>query len=417
MAKKKDKGPGCLMYLFFMAVLASLVTYIFISNTFSFKTMLSYGPSQYFANIWHFHKDYYCQSKTTQNIYKEILPPESLAKKDKNKVITTLQPGKRFKLKGYRTKEYVTWVAVKVADGSDVIYGYLMVPDKIDIPTVWATVNRLQETFLDSPPEPFSNKYFSEIPSKSIEQYRNNLLGALKTKLGQTVKLKKTTQPAEMQKIKDSKDFRIIDDISSDTVVYYCPKSEYEKAEALYDAYLGSGFDTHYVQVAHAYDPGKDGAFKQGIFLRIVDTWYFKVFIGLVLFCIIRRMCKGPKSSPSDNDTEQSPSTSKPKNANGSASIDLATKMRVKNLKDQFRKAFGCQIRVYTTPSTKRQVKDDIQLGDLRDVKGPLQALTIAPSATVDQVEQRFGELGIGIQVMNADGKTLAPNDAKLKDL
>ena len=292
------------MYLFVIAVLASLVTYLFLSNTFNFKTLLSYGPSQYFANIWHFHNDYYCQAASTLKIYEDILPVDSMSEKAKEKAIATLQPGKRFKLKGYRTKEYVTWVAAKVANGSDVVYGYFMVPDKIDIPTFLAAFNRLQEIFLDSPPEPFSNKYFSEISRISTEGYRNGLLSDLKTKLGQTVKLKKTADPAEMQKIKESKEFEIIDDISSDTTVYYCPKSDYKKAEALYDAYLGNGFDTHYVQIARAYDPGKDGVSGDGLLIRVADSWYFKIFVALLLLWLFRRLRRGPKVSSSSGNPD-----------------------------------------------------------------------------------------------------------------
>ena len=226
-------------------------------------------------------------------IYENILPVDAIGKKAQKKSITTIKPGKRFKLKGYRTKEYVTWVAVKVADGPDIIYGYFMVPDKIDIPTVWAAFNRLQETFLGAPPEPFSNKYFREIPHKSTEGYRNGLLRDLKTKLGQTVKLKKTSDPAKMQKIKESKDFQIIEDISSDTTVYYCPKSEYEKAEALYEAYLENGFDTHYVQIARAYNPARDGVSKEGLGMRVADSWYFKGFIALLLLWFIQTSSAG----------------------------------------------------------------------------------------------------------------------------
>ena len=125
---KKDKGPGCLTYIFFFVFLGCLAVYFVFSNTFDFKTLLIYGPNQYLANIWHFHDDYYCQAESTLKIYEDILPADSTGKDAGTKPIITLEPGKRFKLKGYRNKAYVLWVAAKAADGPNVIYGYFMVP-------------------------------------------------------------------------------------------------------------------------------------------------------------------------------------------------------------------------------------------------------------------------------------------------
>lgn len=295
---KKDSGPGCLMYLFGIALLASLATYILASNAFDFKTILTYGPSQYFANIVHFHKDCYCRAASPLKIYGDILPMDSLqGGKDKN-VIATLREGSVFKLKGYRSKGYVTWIAVKVAKGPEIVYGYFMAPEKIDIPTFWATFNRLQEKFLESPAEPFSNKYFSEIPGSATEQYRSGLYTALKTELTRTVKLRSASDPTEMQKIKESKEFKIIDEISSDSTIYYCPKSDYKKARALYDAYLGNGFDTHYLQVSGDYNPADTPGRQERLILRIVDAWYFKVIVAVLLLWLFGRLRKRSKAHP-----------------------------------------------------------------------------------------------------------------------
>jgi hypothetical protein len=242
---KKEKEPGCLMYLLIIVVVAILAIYFLVSNVCNFKTILTYGPSQYFANIVHFHKDYYCKTASTHEIYEDILQAGSIEDSAKKHVIAKLKPGQRFKLNGYKRKEYVTWVAANVANGSELIYGYFMVPDKIKMPTFWSYLEGLWEE-----PKPFYNKYFSEIPRKSTEEYRKGLFSTYKTKLRQTVKLKSATDPAEMQKIKESKEFKIIDGISSDTTVYYCPASDYKKAEALWEAYLGNGFDTHYLQIS-----------------------------------------------------------------------------------------------------------------------------------------------------------------------
>ena len=69
---KKDRGPGCLMYLFVLFCLGCLAVYFIFLNGFNFKTLIIYGPSQYFANILHFHKDnYYCRAESTLKIYKK----------------------------------------------------------------------------------------------------------------------------------------------------------------------------------------------------------------------------------------------------------------------------------------------------------------------------------------------------------
>ena len=415
----KDKGPGCLMYLFGLFLLGCLAVYFIFSNGFNFKTLLVYGPSQYAANIWHFHDDYYCQAKSTLKIYGDILPVDSIGKSSGIKPIITLKPGQRFKLKGYRNKEYVQWVAVKVANGPDVIYGYFMIPEKVEIPTFMGALNRFQRSFGDSSSEPFTNKYFREIPQKSTEGYRNGLLRDLKTKLGQAVQLKKTTDPSKMQKIKESKDFKIIEDISSDTTVYYCPKNEYEKAEAMYEAYLGNGFDTHYVQIARGYNPARDGVSKESLIVRVADSWYFKGFIALLLLWLYRRIRRGPRSKSSrgnpvsNNETyEQEIQTE-----HNAMLMNLSPEMSVGMLKRQFTKAFGCEIRVYTTVKTKRLADDDISLSSLRDVSGSLGSVPVDRSVTVSEIERQFKALGIGIQVMKPGGRGIAPNDVRLNEL
>ena len=282
---KKSKGPGCLAYLFIISFMAISAIFIFFSNTFNFKTLVSYGPSQYFANIGHFHSDYYCQAASSLKLYKNILPSDSIEKKP----ITVLTPGKRFKFNGYRSKEFVTWVAAKVAHGSDVIYGYFMVPDKIDIPKFWETFNG----------NPLTNKYFNEIPSKLTQQFKSVLLSDLKTILVKSVDLKKTTVPVEMQRIKDSSDYEIIKGISTDTVVYYCPKIEYKKANELYEGYIEDGFDIHYLQVGSTYDPNKNGIFIEGSLMRFADSWYLKVVIILFFLLLCKRIFIGSNSTRS----------------------------------------------------------------------------------------------------------------------
>jgi len=285
---KKDNGPGCLTYFLFIAALAILAICFFISNTFDFKTLLTYGPSQYLANIVHFHRDYYCRAESALQIYENIMPAGVMDGTEAKKPIAIIQPGGVFKLKGYRTKEYVTWVAAKIAKGPNIVYGYFMVPEKIGIPAFWAALNRIGEMYFDSAAETFKNKYFSQIPADSTEEYRSEFRDLLKSKLRDAVKLETATEPIEMQRIKESEEFEIIDGISSDATIYYCPKADYRKAEDLYEAYLGDGFDVHYLQISRDYDPSANAGIREGLILRIIDTWYFKLSVAIALILVLK---------------------------------------------------------------------------------------------------------------------------------
>ena len=97
--------------------------------------------------------------------------------------------------------------------------------------------------------------------------------------------------------------------------------------------------------------------------------------------------------------------------------MNLSPEMSVRALKGQFKEAFGCEIRVYTTIHTKRLADDDMPLSSLRDVRGSLGSVPIDQSVTVSHIERQFKALGIGIQVMKPGGRGIAPNDSKLSDL
>ena len=103
-------------------------------------------------------------------LYDDILPVESL--KDKSKVKIILTPGDRFRLKGYRVKKYVTWVAIKIFNGPEVIYGYFMVPEKLKISTFWATVGKV----IDSKEEPSAINIFRKSHGHKLTNTKNVFL-------------------------------------------------------------------------------------------------------------------------------------------------------------------------------------------------------------------------------------------------
>ena len=117
MAKKGDGGGGG----FALALFAIFITFIcvLVSNTLNFKIALTFGPSQYFANILHFHSDFYSEVKSPVKIYEKILP---VAELKQAQPAAYLNPGKRFKFEGYKEKENITWVAAKISKSTEVIY-------------------------------------------------------------------------------------------------------------------------------------------------------------------------------------------------------------------------------------------------------------------------------------------------------
>ena len=269
MSKKKG-GKGAAYLLIFVAVVI-----ILISNIFNFPIIASHGIGQYFVNIAHFHTDNYCKAKVSFKVYDKIAPISDLKKTGAK---TVIKAAHRFKLKGYRAEENITWIAVKVFNGNDVVYGYFVVPRKISVPTFW--------TWYNSPNEEINNAYFEGINSEETEKYRQLLYNAFKTKLYKTVKIKKVAGGVKIQEIKESGKFQLIPFLESpENVAYYCSKKAYPKVESLYNAYLGDNFETNYLQTSVTYNPMKSGVFKQNILMSIIGSIYFK--LGFPIFLLI----------------------------------------------------------------------------------------------------------------------------------
>jgi hypothetical protein len=90
------------------------------------------------------------------------------------------------------------------------------------------------------------------------------------------------------------------------------------------------------------------------------------------------------------------------------ADIKMTGNMKVKTLRDQFKKAFGSTLRVY---NGARFADDDATLASIRakDAKGG--ELTVRGNMQVGNFEDKVKELyGIKVQVANADDSALADN-------
>ena len=98
------------------------------------------------------------------------------------------------------------------------------------------------------------------------------------------------------------------------------------------------------------------------------------------------------------------------------AEMKLSGNLKVKSLKDTFKKEFGANLRVYKSKSCKGAfADDDATLASIRakDAKGG--DLAVKGNMQVGNFEKKVAEMyGIGVQVANADDSALADNSITL---
>ena len=98
------------------------------------------------------------------------------------------------------------------------------------------------------------------------------------------------------------------------------------------------------------------------------------------------------------------------------ADIALKGNMKVKTLKDDFKKAFGATLRVYKSATCKGRFADeDSTLAAIRAEGAKGGELAIKGNMLVGNFEKKIAEMyGIGVQVANADDSALAPDDVTI---
>ena len=98
------------------------------------------------------------------------------------------------------------------------------------------------------------------------------------------------------------------------------------------------------------------------------------------------------------------------------ADFKLDGRMKVKGLKENFKKTFGATLRVYKSESCKGAfADDDATLASIRAEGKKGGELTVGGNLKVGNFEKKIAELyGIGVQVANADDSKLADNDITL---
>lgn len=97
------------------------------------------------------------------------------------------------------------------------------------------------------------------------------------------------------------------------------------------------------------------------------------------------------------------------------ADMRIDSRMKVKTLKANFKKAFGATLRVYTTTSQKAFADDDATLGSLMAKGAKGGEATFGSNLKVGSFEKKLSDMyGIGVQVANAANTKLSSNDITL---
>ena len=96
------------------------------------------------------------------------------------------------------------------------------------------------------------------------------------------------------------------------------------------------------------------------------------------------------------------------------ADLRIDSRMKVKTLKANFKKAFGATLRVYTTATCKVMADNEAVLGQLMgNAKGG--EATFGSNLRVGNFEKKITEMyGIGVQVANNADTKLSDNEITL---
>ena len=103
----------------------------------------------------------------------------------------------------------------------------------------------------------------------------------------------------------------------------------------------------------------------------------------------------------------------------GKEDVVVDGRQHVGTLCKSFKASFGTELRVYKSLNTGRGAKragPKQTLASICDNK--IEGITIKKKHTVGEIEDQFKEkMGIGIQIMQPDGESFAPNNMRLQDV
>jgi|WetSurMetagenome_2_1015567.scaffolds.fasta_scaffold49406_2 hypothetical protein len=242
--KKLDKASSRLPPIVAVLIVVVMFFYTGIENIFSLQTMKDFGFNQYISNIIHVHCDTYCKTNTEFPVYNRILPAENI---EKTNQVLVLKTGSRFKLKGYIAKEHVTWIAVKVYNSDKCINGYFLVPTQIKLSTFSSKIKPYALGLFGSNLE---NSFFTEISKDEENNFRNLLYDNFKKEAFKKFNISKAKDGLNIQKIEESKKYKIIPFLKANSgEAYYCLVNDYSNLDIIYNKYLGSNFDSNFLNL------------------------------------------------------------------------------------------------------------------------------------------------------------------------
>jgi hypothetical protein len=283
--KEKATGIGC-----FIVIVVVLFFFIGIGNILNFEVAATHGFGQYFRNIVHLHKDTNCKTKLSVNIYDTVVPIKEVKQKKAEEI---LKQGGKFKLKGYKALEHITWIAVKFYKGTKAVNGYFIVPKKVDISTFSSALHKIISSF----GKKIDNAYFAELSPSDEEILRKSLYEKFKKSAFNKVKIKMAQGEMEIQKIEESDNYKVISYLkSAPGRVYYSKGNDIKTIKSLYDKYLGNNFETHYLQIKNNYNPETEGVYKKKMLLQIIDSIYFKILFIIFLFLFFKFLSRSKPS-------------------------------------------------------------------------------------------------------------------------
>lgn len=299
MASEAKTGSGWVTIITY-AFLILMVVFVFfgtlISNLISFDIVTTHGIGQFFKNNLHFHRDIICKTKQPFKVYDRPLAINQL---QSSKAKVFLKKGSRFKLKGYNALEHTTWVAIKAFKSNQVVYGYIMLPKKISVATFSSGLRSCTscidgEGILGSE---VNNQYFSEVPLDDEDNFRQYLYKKFKASAFKTANIKSVSGGTKIQEIEESKDYKIVSYLESKPETsYYCSSKDFNLLKSLYEQYLGDNFETYYLQTIVKYDSQADGVYKRPTLLKVLESMYFKIFVVVFLFWLLRRLFRRRRS-------------------------------------------------------------------------------------------------------------------------
>lgn len=236
----KDKLAEKALFTFLVSAgiifLSLYAIYVSFFNLFGFKVISNYGFAQYTKNIVHLHDDSYVILLNGFKLYEDKLNVADL--ENPAKVKLTLKRNQVVRVKGYSRTENLTYVAVQLYKGTEKIYGYILIPKNIeyDIFSIDNQASYLQE--------------------KKLKDYKQKNRNQYLEKVNQSIKISKEKIPLNIEKLKQSDDFKSNNEIIDDEDLYpkpkegivYVSKDGFAELKKLHELYFDKDHEVDFIQ-------------------------------------------------------------------------------------------------------------------------------------------------------------------------